>query len=492
MLTVHLRYCYGPDGEETAVRTYQSQQETASSTLSSPALASATTTSAPQTTAVTDCHLHDTAIVCVAGNSAEVLVSAPGTPTGEPPAQYTGCHGHGDENFCLGPDGEEVQILPEGTVLPPENQENGESGQGASVSQGTNCHFHAGVEHCVGPGESESASNTSCDRNVHEYNIPIRIGTLFVMLTTSMIGVFAPILLGRFLKGRVNSIGFTVVKQFGTGVIVATALIHLLTHAELMFNNECIGTITYESTATAVAMAGVFLSFLVEYIGMRIVMHRLPPSANVQSEERTTAADAASHGKGDGLGLADLGHHHGLSLENSKLSVLVMEAGIIFHSILIGVTLVVAGDSFYITLFIVVVFHQAFEGLALGARIAALPDTSTPFFPMKLVMALAFALVTPVGMAIGLGVLQNFNGNDANTLVAMGTLDALSAGILLWVGIVDMWARDWVLPGGSLSNSGIVKTLTGAGALICGMVLMGVLETSNKFLETTSTLQEAV
>ena len=81
--------------------------------------------------------------------------------------------------------------------------------------------------HCVGPGESESASNTSCDRNVHEYNIPIRIGTLFVMLTTSMIGVFAPILLGRFLKGRVNSIGFTVVKQFGTGVIVATALIHV-------------------------------------------------------------------------------------------------------------------------------------------------------------------------------------------------------------------------------------------------------------------------
>ena len=100
-----------------------------------------------------------------------------------------------------------------------------------------------------------------------------------------------------------------------------------------MFNNECIGTIRYESTATAVAMAGVFLSFLVEYIGMRIVMHRLPPSPNVQSEERVTAADAASHGKGDGLGLADLGHHHGLSLENSKLSVLVMEAGIIFHSI---------------------------------------------------------------------------------------------------------------------------------------------------------------
>ncbi len=142
---------------------------------------------------------------------------------------------------------------------------------------------------------------------------------------------------------------------------------------------------------------------------------------------------------------------------------------------MIGVTLVVAGDSFYITLFIVIVFHQAFEGLALGARIATLPDTSAPFFPRKFIMALAFALITPVGMAIGLGVLQNFNGNDASTLVALGTLDALSAGILLWVGIVDMLARDWIFPTGTLACSGVVKTIIGGGALICGMVLMGVL-----------------
>ena len=103
----------------------------------------------------------------------------------------------------------------------------------------------------------------------------------------------------------------------------------LLTHAELMFNNECIGTIRYEATATAVAMAGVFLSFLIEYIGMRIILHRSPPSPDVQSE----ATSPANHQKGGGIGLTDLGHHHGQSIENSKLSVLVMEAGIIFHSI---------------------------------------------------------------------------------------------------------------------------------------------------------------
>lgn len=141
----------------------------------------------------------------------------------------------------------------------------------------------------------------------------------------------------------------------------------------------------------------------------------------------------------------------------------------------IGLTLVVAGDSSYITLFVVIIFHQAFEGLALGARIAQLPYPPTSFFPIKFLMAATFALITPLGMAIGIGVLDGFNGNDPATLVAIGTLDAFSAGILLWVGLVDMWARDWVWEAGDLAGAGFVKTMVGGGALVAGMALMSLL-----------------
>jgi solute carrier family 39 (zinc transporter), member 1/2/3 len=36
----------------------------------------------------------------------------------------------------------------------------------------------------------------------------------------------------------------------------------------------------------------------------------------------------------------------------------------------------------------------------------------------------------------------------------MGTLDAVSAGILVlvWVGVLDMWARDWVVAGGDMAK----------------------------------------
>ena len=177
----------------------------------------------------------------------------------------------------------------------------------------------------------------------------------------------------------------------------------------------------------------------------------------------------------------------------------------------VGVTLVVAGDSFFITLFIVILFHQMFEGLALGTRIATLRqyshvenaaplpsvepkqpasvDTtgnlsatgshelvkSSPV-PMlkKLAMALAFAIATPIGMAIGTGVLQQFNGQDPSTLIAIGTLDALSAGILLWVGLVEMWARDWIF-GGELVDSSPAVTICASVGLVAGMVLMSFL-----------------
>lgn len=104
------------------------------------------------------------------------------------------------------------------------------------------------------------------------------------------------------------------------------------------------------------------------------------------------------------------------------------------------------------------------------------PSRPVSTFPMrkKIMLAGAFALVTPVGMAIGIGVLQNFNGNDPSTIIAIGTLDALSAGILVWVGVVEMWAHDWML-GGEMTTAGPLRTALGLVALVAGMALMSLL-----------------
>jgi solute carrier family 39 (zinc transporter), member 1/2/3 len=253
-----------------------------------------------------------------------------------------------------------------------------------------------------------------------------------------------------------------------------------------MFTNPCVGTIEYEATTSAFVMAGIFVSFLIEYAGHRIVVAKANrDTPDLPSSTSDGSGELASHGSSvtkegspaSNGGLAALGHHHGNPFSptnpNSKLSVMVMEAGVLFHSILIGVTLVVAGDSFYRTLLVVIIFHQMFEGLALGARIALIRNTS--LWPTKFVMGLAFALITPLGMAIGISVLNQFNGNDPTTLWVIGVLDAVSAGILIWVGLVDMWARDWVVEGGDMVDAGLGRLGVGMFSLLSGMVVMSVL-----------------
>jgi zinc transporter 1/2/3 len=98
-----------------------------------------------------------------------------------------------------------------------------------------------------------------------------------------------------------------------------------------MFNNPCLGTLQYESTTGAVAMAGIFLTFLLEYLGNRTVglkraKHPVSPTStppgNKDEGEPVVARSPA---------LVDLGRHH--HHVDDVLSVLVMEAGIIFHSV---------------------------------------------------------------------------------------------------------------------------------------------------------------
>lgn len=430
----------------------------------SSASSSSITSVTGQTTAITSCHYHGTTQYCIDGQGVEGVVVGAQTKTSGAPTEYTSCHAHSaEETYCVDPDGEEVQFQAEGSS----------NTTTSSGSSGKNCHFHAGVEHCVGGDEDEEVS---CERVDRDYNIPLRIGLLFVILVTSAIGAFGPILVKKLFNLSTEGLIFVIIKQFGTGVIISTAFVHLITHANLMWGNDCMGELQYESTGTAITMAGIFLAFLIEYIGHRAVQWRSNslksndklehnsslPNSEVDSTEKATAKATNSEVHNH--------HEHALLMPKDKVSVLMMEMGIVFHSILIGITLVVAGDSSFITLFIVILFHQMFEGLALGSRIAELEHTT---FILKLVMAFVFAIITPIGMAIGIGVLSKFNGSDKSTLIALGTLDSFSAGVLIWTGLVEMWAHDWLF--GKLANANIVKTSIALFSLICGMLLMSVL-----------------
>ncbi|EKD18135.1 uncharacterized protein L3040_007686 [Drepanopeziza brunnea f. sp. 'multigermtubi'] len=434
---------------------------------------------------VNGCHLTGSVQYCIGPDGTEYEILQ--TPAIDPlPESYSDCHDDGSgEIYCHAPDGSEVPVAaaaaghtdehagePAGEHAgePADAHTDESTGQAAESTE--NCDYHGNVLHCSGGGEGAM----TCEPIDQDYNMSLRIGLIFVIFATSGFAVFAPVLLERFSKMTLKSTIFTILKQFGTGVIIATALVHLLTHAQMQFDNECLGELVYHATAAAIAMGGIFLSFAVEYIGNRFVARRnQAESASVDSEEQLSTSPKDTNPtvpRTSNTSIAALGHAHPIGLHpDTHFSVAVMEAGVMFHSILIGINLNVTPNSAYNTLFVVILFHQMFEGLALGIRIAALKSSISLL--TKIIMAGAFAVITPIGMAIGAGVLETFNGNDPTTIVTIGTLNALSAGILLWVGLVEMLAHDWMY--GDLANAGLVRGIVGGASLVAGLALMSLL-----------------
>ena len=59
-------------------------------------------------------------------------------------------------------------------------------------------------------------------------------------------------------------------------------------------------------------------------------------------------------------------------------------------------------------------------------------------------MSCFFALTTPLGVAIGASVASIFNPYSPVALITEGILDALSAGILVYMALVDLIAADFL------------------------------------------------
>jgi zinc transporter 1/2/3 len=189
-----------------------------------------------------------------------------------------------------------------------------------------------------------------------------------------------------------------------------------------------------------------------------------PPPDAPDAEERgkSVALQASETSADDALAKADR------SFKTQIAAFLILEFGVIFHSVIIGLNLGTAGKEFAI-LYPVIVFHQAFEGFGIGARMSAIP------FPKRIAwlqwaLCACYGLTTPLAIAIGIGLRRSYNGQSFQANIISGVFDATSAGILIYTGLVELLARDFLFNPERTTDNGeltlmIVSTIVGAAAM---------------------------
>ncbi|KHN95982.1 ZIP family zinc transporter [Metarhizium album ARSEF 1941] len=158
-------------------------------------------------------------------------------------------------------------------------------------------------------------------------------------------------------------------------------------------------------------------------------------------------------------------------MRRQLLQCLLLEAGILFHSVFIGMAISVATGPAFVVFLIAISFHQSFEGLALGGRIAAIPFSKNSIRPW--LMVLAYGITTPLGQAIGLIVHKMYDPASMGGLLVVGFMNAISSGLLLYAGLVQLLAEDFLTEKSYRILKG-KKRLQAYLAVVAGSLLMAV------------------
>ncbi|EAT92304.2 hypothetical protein SNOG_00809 [Parastagonospora nodorum SN15] len=347
---------------------------------------------------------------------------------------------------------------------------------------------------------TEEAPAPACEtQNSYDGRMGVRISAIFVIMAGSLFGKQYP----RSDSKLVPSWVFFGAKYFGSGVIIATAFIHLLAPANEALGAECLtGVIKKYPWPEGIALMTIFAMFFLELMVMRYgdfggdhdhshgASHSHSDEMSMEERKRTPE-DVEGHAADPNLrGEDHLGHQRD-HVANEQIgsdwqvqqiipetyaaqltAVFILEFGVIFHSIFIGLTLAVSGEEF-ITLYIVLVFHQTFEGLGLGARLAEVPWPKSKRWTPYL-LGLGYGLSTPIAIAIGLGVRQSFSPEGRTNLLVNGIFDSISAGILIYTGLVELMAHEFMFSP-YMQKGPVSKTINAFTLMTLGAGLMALL-----------------
>ncbi|KAF1789956.1 hypothetical protein JG687_00007756 [Phytophthora cactorum] len=320
-------------------------------------------------------------------------------------------------------------------------------------------------------------------------DLGLHIGAIFIILAVSAAGTLVPIILQKIPQSNANPIAMEAIRSFSFGVVLSTGLIHMVNEGIQKLSDEALGSIVedYGCLGLAVVLATLMLLHLIEcesvvfFGGQGSVLHGHGHSHGHNNERSHDHSDEIARDLGSPRNV----DFHALQPVDSprpaketeqdpnirrKIATIIFEAGVIFHSVIVGLDLGVSTGTEFKTLLIALCFHQFFEGIAISSAALGSIKNRKKLFMVNL----AFAITTPIGQVIGIGIRNSYSSESTTALWVQGVFDCVAGGILLYTGLVELLTYNMTTNQKFLSRS-TSQRVTLYGCLWMGAALMALI-----------------
>ncbi|CAN1282112.1 Probable zinc transporter 10 [Linum perenne] len=319
--------------------------------------------------------------------------------------------------------------------------------------------------------DSQCGAETASGCNDKSGALSLKLIATFSILVASVIGVCIPLFTRSVPALNPERSPFVIVKAFASGIILATGFTHVLPDSFDMLSSSCLADNPWHKFPFTgfVAMLSALATLLVDSVATSFYSNKLRKVATgngvLPVDEVDRETEHVHHGHHHGMKVAG-GDDKGQQLMRYRVVAMVLELGIVVHSVVIGLSLGASNNTCTIKgLVAALCFHQMFEGMGLGGCILQAEYTLVK----KAIMAFFFATTTPFGILVGIGMSKTYKENSPTALITVGLLNASSAGLLIYMALVDLLAVEFMGPklqaSIRLQIKSFVAVLLGAGGM---------------------------
>ncbi|XP_030944345.1 zinc transporter 5-like [Quercus lobata] len=294
-------------------------------------------------------------------------------------------------------------------------------------------------------GPIQVSSKCTCESQEEDGSISealkYKLVSIASILLASALGVSLPFLVKRFRFLNPEKDIYFLIKAFAAGIILATGFVHVLPDAYQSLNSPCLsenpwGKFPFTGFVAMVSAIGTLLmeAFATGYRKRSDLRKAQPLDADEEESDEAHAGHV--HGS-----ISVLEKSNSSDLVRHRIISQVLELGIVVHSVIIGISLGTSESAKTIKPLVAALsFHQFFEGTGLGGCISQAKFSHRTVA----IMVLFFSLTTPAGIAVGIGISKMYNVNSPTALIVQGLLLSASAGILIYMALVDLLAADFM------------------------------------------------